>query len=110
MGTPLLCWGVLSFFLHVHNFSPNLPPPLTIPWGSPCRKGYLKNFINIYVTYSKLPANYSQVKTKSLTELYFEVNQEIESLSIPQVLPVKVFTALFPSLEPPNRINATSIQ
>ena len=91
MGTPLLCWGVLSFFLHVPHLSSNLPLPFTIAFG----------VHHIYVTYMKPDAHDVDLENKSLTELCEEIEREIESLFVPDSLPAQVFEALFPGLEPP---------
>ena len=124
MGTPLLCWGVLSFFLHVPHLSPNLPLPFTIAFGvhhaeegkqwtlNDTREWLekhgmrfsttaLRRFINIYVTYMKPNAYDMDLENKSLTELCEEIEREIESLFVPDSLPAQVFEALFPGLESP---------
>ncbi|RKX48364.1 MAG: hypothetical protein DRP38_04870, partial [Thermotogae bacterium] len=61
----------------------------------------LRRFINIYVTYMKPDAYDMDLENKSLIELCEEIEQEIESLFVPDSLPTQVFEALFPSLEPP---------
>ena len=79
------------FFLHVPYLSPNLPLPFTIAFG----------VHHIYVTYTKSDAYDMDLENKSLTELYKEIEREIESLFVPDSLPTQVFEALFPGLESP---------
>ena len=124
MGTPLLCLGVLSLFLHVPHLSSNLPLPFTIAFGvHHAKEGEqwtldntrewlekhgvrfsnptLKKLINIYITYSKPNECNIDPVTTPLQTLYMKINQQLEQITIPNIKSIEIFSTLFPALEPP---------